>query len=127
MTAEAASVSPPSAEEGADAEPSSTEGNMPKVHAAAEAEAEAGPSSSAPAERVADEDRWFRDGDVVVGRVTWANARGARVELLAEPRLTGCATCALLAEHLLFVRLNCSFCVKHRDVFRRLNATELNR
>jgi hypothetical protein len=36
------------------------------------------------------EERWFRDGDVVAGRVVWSNSRGARVQLVAEPRLLAC-------------------------------------
>lgn len=43
--------------------------------------------SSKEAVVVPPEDRWFRVGDVVAGKVMWANNRGARVQLVAEPRI----------------------------------------
>lgn len=36
-------------------------------------------------EIVPDDKRWFRSGDVVVGTVVWANNRGARIQLFADP------------------------------------------
>ncbi|KAK9813315.1 hypothetical protein WJX72_012362 [[Myrmecia] bisecta] len=34
-------------------------------------------------------DVWFKRGDVVTGKIVWANEKGARVSLLKEPRILG--------------------------------------
>jgi hypothetical protein len=42
------------------------------------------------AELVPLEDVWFKELDIVVGRVVWANERGARVVLERDERFVGC-------------------------------------
>ncbi len=50
-----------------------------------------GNTQKPPADLVPAEEIWFRRGDIVAGRVIWASNQGARIELLKNPRIHGCA------------------------------------
>lgn len=47
-----------------------------------------GPAATIDGTLVPEASRWFRNGDVVVGKILWSNNRGARVQLVADPRIT---------------------------------------
>ena len=49
-----------------------------------------GPAATIDGTLVPEASRWFRNGDVVVGKILWSNNRGARVQLVADPRITAC-------------------------------------
>ena len=49
------------------------------------------PGDGVKLELVPEAERWFKTGDVILGKVLWSNNRGARIELVADPRFTGCA------------------------------------